>query len=325
MSVKFFFRCAFVALMLLSPLLFFSSCGNSETVNASTKLVSTTLSGARNVRAARATLETGTSTCGSGNEACITPDEVNGKAYYAGMIVGATNGLSLGPLIGSVEDASKATAFAESELLAFDFGEQLAMTGAPSIGGPIPYPADADAVVREFHVYFGYVDVTFTLAAGGSISALAGTHVLRQVMADITGTDMKKGDIMHRMESETDFKWCVTGSPGNCSQTTRPASPLQNSEIASFSQTEEGNKTIPSFFFKQPAAAETIYIKKSDLTNPASTNTFTVDITMTRGLKFVATPASWSDNVAAMAASFRLPADPGDDEAGFTATITYTP
>ncbi len=310
-----FIVCLFSVISLITVVS--TSCSKGTTVKAATKLLSTTLTGGRNLRSER-TLVTDTATCGTGFSACITPDGVVGKAYYAGMIVGKDHGLSLGPLIGTVTDASKATDFSESELLEFDFSQQLVLTGAPVIGGPIEYPADDQAYVQNFHVYLGWIDTTFTLAIGEGI---IGTHVIRQVMADIAGTDMKKGDKMYRLSTDTDFKYCVTGS--GCTGTTRPASPVQDSAIASFTNTSEGNKTIPSFFVDLAAGTE-VQIKKSDLTSAASTNTFTVDFAMTNGVKFTTAASEWA-TTDKLVSAFSLSAKPGDDDSAFTATITYTP
>ena len=297
------------------------ACGvldGSSNVSVKTKLVSSSLSGSRNLGADR-TLET--TGCGGTFVACITPDTVTGKAYYAGMIVGggeaSSQGLSLGPMIGEVVDPSKASAFEDSELIAFDFSQQLVLNGSPSLGGPIPYPDDAGAFITQFHVYFGYVDTTITLENG---EGQPGIHVIRQVMADVTGTELKKGDLLYHADGATDFKWCVSGA--GCTEATRPTTPVVNSTIATFSQTNEGNKTIPSFFMLPTSS--TIQVKKSDLENKANTNNFTVDISMTKGIKFTTEPINWV-TLDQMVAAFRLPADPGDSTAGFTAAITYTP
>ncbi|MBI1861482.1 MAG: hypothetical protein HYR96_11250 [Deltaproteobacteria bacterium] len=289
------------------------SFDDGTTVNVKTSLVSTTLASADGTRG----LET--SGCGGSYVACITPDSVTGKAYYAGMIVGTSNGLSLGPMIGSVRDPSTATAFADSDLQAFDFSQQLAITGSPTLGGPIPYPADSLAYITQFHVYFGFVDTKLTLGSSEGHS-FAGIHMIRQVMADITGTDFKKGDLLYHSGATGDFMWCVDGS--GCSSSTRPTTPISNSTIASYSSTDPGNKTIPSFFMSPTSS--TIQVKKSDLTNPANTNTFKVDITMTNGIKFTTAASSWS-SIDKMVAAFRLPASPGDSNSGFSAAITYTP
>jgi len=301
-----------LAVASLAPLL--PSCGSSETVAVSTTFLSSTL-------ATRSDFATsGCDTTSTTFAACITPTSVTGKAYYSGMIVGTTNGLSLGPMIGTVEDPSKATAFSESELLDIDLGTQIKNTGSPTLGGPIPYPADAEAYVQNFHVYFGWFDVTFTLAGGNPNGAVDGTHVFRQVMADITGTEMKKGDVMYKASGDTTFKWCTTAG---CAHDTRPTSPIQNSAIANFSSTNEGNKTIPSFFMAPPTGATPVQITKTDLTSKTSQNLFTVDVTFTKGIKFATNGALWTtpDKIAA---DLRFAAEPGSSTGGFTAAITYT-
>lgn len=295
--------------------------GDGETVNVKTSLVSTTLASSR---AARGHLST--TGCGTGYSACLTPTNVTGKAYYAGMIVGGGNtgedGLSLGPMIGEVRDPSTATAFSESELKDVDLSQQLTATGKPTLGGPIPYPSDAAAYVLNFHIYFGYVDIKFALDVTDPDvdPALEGTHTIRLVMADITGTDMKKGDLMYK--SGSDYVWCISGT--GCTSTTRPTSPIQYTSVATFIGTGPGNKTIPSFFMKMPSNATAVQVKKSDLTNTANTNTFKVDFDMAKAIKFSTAPSAWS-RFDQIVSALRIPAEPGDDSSAFTATITYTP
>ncbi len=296
----------------LLPLLV--SCGSGDTVNVSTTFISTTL-------ATRSDFTI--SGCGSVGSttvlACITPTAIGGKAYYAGVIVGTTNGLSLGPMIGTVEDPSKATAFAESELLTVDLKQQIKNTGNPTLGGPIPYPADDQAYLREFHIYFGWMDVTFTLSGGVPNGAVDGTHTFRQVMADISGTEYKKGDILYKASGSDTFKWCRTGL--GCNDTTRPATPVVNAAIAAYSTTEAGNKTIPSFFMSPPSDATPVQVKQADL--KAGTSVFTIDISSTLGIKFTSTGATWT-TVDQIASELLFSAQPGSSTSGFTATITYT-
>ena len=278
---------------------------------------------------ARGHLLTGTAECGTGYEACVTPINISGKAYYAGMIVGgggasAEPGLSLGPMIGSVRDPSQATAFALSELTDLDLSLQLVATGSPSLGGPIPYPSDAGAYVQNFHVYFGYIDIKFELAASDPnvASAVYGTHTVRLCMADITGTDYQKGDLLYKSASDSEFKWCVSGS--GCGETARPSGPIQYESVVNFTNSGEGNKTIPSFFMNLASDASPVQVKKSDLTDAANTNTFKVDFEMAQAIKFMTAPEDWS-RIDHVVSALRLPADPGSSSSAFTATITYTP
>lgn len=319
----------FKVMMVMLLAVFLNSCdiGGGETVNVKTSLVSTTL--ATNSREPdRSHLSTGTSTCGAAYAACVTPINVSGKAYYAGMIVGGGGtsepGLSLGPMIGTVRDPSQAVSFSESGLSDLDLSQQLVATGSPSLGGPIPYPSDTAATVQNFHVYFGYVDIKFKFDSEDPdvITSLEDTHIVRLYMADIDGTSYKKGDLLYKNAAGSDFKWCVSGSL--CAETTRPSSPIQYTAVANFSSTNEGNKTIPSFFMKMPSNASPVQVKKSDLTNAANTNTFKVDFAMAKAIKFATAPSVWS-RIDQVVSALRLPADPGSDSSAFTVTITYTP
>jgi len=297
--------------------------GDSTTIDSATKFISNTLATSLASRRPFQSRGLSTSNCGSSYQACITPTSVTGKAYYSGMIVGRTNGLSLGPMIGTVKDPSQATTFSQSELLEIDLGQKIQNTGKPTLGGPIAYPEDSNAYVQSFHVYFGWVDTTFALTSNdtGVPATAQGSHVIRQVMANITGTEYQKGDLLYRTTSESAFKYCVSGS--GCTSTTRPTTPITNSTIASYASTSEGNKVIPSFYINPDSS--TVQVKKSDLENPASTNVFTVDIAMNNGVKFTTAASNWA-TLDKLVEAFRLPAEPGKSNSGstFTATISYS-
>jgi hypothetical protein len=292
------------------------SCDSNSSVTVNTKLTSTSLAESRS----RATLTT--SGCGTGYAACITPTAVTGKAYYAGMIVGSSNGLSLGPLLGSVEDPSEAESFTSTELIEFDFSEGLTSPGSPSLGGPIPYPADDAAYVQNAQIYFGWVDVTFELSTvdNGVNPALDNTHTIRIVMADVTDLGYTKGDVLYKDSDDTAFQWCTVGA--GCTLTTRPASPLQISAIASYSNTEDqGNPTIPSFYAELETGHTPVQVKQTDLTT--KTLTFTWDFDMGDGVKFVLNPTGLT-TVYDLVSNVRLPAEPRDEDAAFEVEITVT-
>lgn len=291
------------------------SCTSGSSTTVNTKLTSSSLAAA----GSRATLTT--SGCGTGYAACITPTSVTGKAYYAGMIVGSSNGLSLGPLLGTVEDPSDATSFTSTELIEFDFAEGLTKPGSPSLGGPIAYPSDEQAYVQNAHIYFGWVDVTFELtAANGVPVALRDTHTVRIVMANVSDLGYTKGDVLYKDSNDTEFLWCTSGA--GCTHTTRPGSPLQISAIASYANTEdEGNPTIPSFYAELETGHTPIQVKQSDLTS--KTLTFTWDFNMADGVKFVLNPTGLT-TVYDLVSNVRLPAEPRDEDAAFEVEIAVS-
>ncbi|MGK5086665.1 hypothetical protein WDW86_03840 [Bdellovibrionota bacterium FG-2] len=296
-----------------------NSCGllnRSTTVTSSTQLTSKTLSASAITH--KETMYASASTCASG-KTCITPTAVTGKVHYAGIIVGAgtENGTSLGPILGKDERPDQGTAYADADLEDFDFSKGIKSTAATASagGGPEGYPADDKATAGNINLYFGYMDFSFSVDSG----TLSGAHTIRLIMADITGTEYKRGDLLHKGASEASFFWCTTAA--GCTHTTRPTTPLTYSAVANFTNTNgRGNMTIPAFFVNLSNATP-VLLKKTEL---ATGNwLFKVDFSITNGLVFSSDPTSLT-TVPSLISAFSIPQDPGSESTGFTAELSVT-
>lgn len=249
---------------------------------------------------------------------CVTPSNLSGKVYYAGLGVGTGDSYSLGPIIGSITDPSVATSFPQEDLQDFDLTEELSLEGNISCCGGVPYPRDEEAIVRTVHIFFAYADAVLTLTSEDGVSGdLVGTHTIRTVFGDIDGTDFKKGDLLYKGEGDTAFVWCT--SEGGCIHAERPENPIQEPVIASYDSPERvGNQTIPSFFANLPENHEEIRITEEQAKN----NSFaiTIDFDMTNGVGFTSNLSPLT-RVEEMVGVFRLVASPQDQDNSFTATI----
>jgi hypothetical protein len=316
------------SLLLLLPLL---SCGGSITgasnppsIPTTTKLVSTTLSDSLSSLSALSFPTTKpilSSSCASFTH-CITPDNVTGKIFYSGIMVGDTSGYSVGPIVGTVTDPSTITSFDPTTLLDFDFSQQLTVGGGIVCCGGTTFPSDADAIAQRIESYFAYVDVVFTLTTDDGVAeAIAGTHTVRVVYGDIDGTEMQKGDMLYKGASDTDFFWCTVAD--GCTHETRPESPLQDTTVANYAGTEDGlgNQTIATFSVQLADEASKISMTESEVTE--NSWAFTIDFSMTNGIVF-SEDLTTKSSIAEMVQVFGLEAVPGQQNGGFTATLSAT-
>ncbi len=254
-------------------------------------------------------------------DACMTPDTVFGKVYYAGIMVGMDTGYSLGPIIGDVIDPSPTTSFKQSELLDFDLYTQLDIEGSIQCCEGSPYPSDDNAYVRAVEILFGYVDTTFTLEEAAVHADIAGTHVIRTVYGDVDDTELQKGDVLYRRSLDEDFKWC-TETEG-CIHTSRPADPIQNDDIADYTGTPDGlgNQVIPSFSAELAQGHDPVQLTESAILG--NSWQFVIDFDMTSGVAFTLHPSK-INTIAELVTSFKLAAEPGHQDIGFTVTLTAT-
>jgi len=258
------------------------------------------------------------SDCGDDFTHCITPTNMTGKIYYSGIMVGETNGYSVGPIIGTIEDPSTITSFPPDDLYNFDFDAQTSNTGQISCCEGTTYPDDDDAIAVRIESYFAYVDVTFELSTDDGIDeALDGSHTIRTVYGDVDDSEYTKGDLLYKV-ADDDFRWCTIAS--GCTHTTRPTSPLQDSTVTSYSGSEDGlgNQTIPTFSANLTSASQ-IQLTESDILNNAYT--FTIDYQMGDGVVFTSDLTD-ETTLAGMVSIFRLAAEPGSESNGFTASLT---
>jgi hypothetical protein len=311
---------------LITTALCIMACGNSgggKSIPTSTTLKSTTLSSTSSAASAakRASAKAISTSCGESTfKSCVTPSSVTGQVYYAGLMIGDKNGYSLGPIVGEIIDPSEATAFATTELSDFDLGATTTFSGTPTCCEGSAYPADASATLSRIEMYFGYVDATFTLASTDSVAtALQATHTIRTVYADITGTAFKKGDLLYKNSTDTDFMWCTTDD--GCTLTTRPTSPIQYSDVANFSSSGLGNQNIATFAATLADGHETLSFPEATVL--ASSYTITADFTMTNSVVFTSDLTTLT-TVPSMVSAFRLAAEPGSSTGGFTVTVTAT-
>ncbi len=311
------------------------TCGGAadEESGGTTATTTTTTLKSTDMTAAAASLSlvknTLSSTCDGELVNCLTPTSVSGKVYYGGIMIGGSgeeggeSGYSLGPIIGDVTDPSPATSYAESDLLSFNFGTELAIEGGIVCCGGSTYPSDAAAIVTRIEIYFGYVDVTFTLAeSDGVAEALVGTHQIRTYFADIDDTSYQQGDLLYRTDSSSDFMWCAT--VGSCTHTTRPETgTLQNSAIANYEGSEDGlgSQTIPSFAANLSSGHDSITITETQAENYDFAAT--IDFQMTNAIGWTSDITAF-DTIDDMVGAFTLAAEPGSTDGGFTTTIAVT-
>lgn len=309
-------------LLFVGLVLFGCSSGGTDVSNppvpTTTKLISSTLGGAttRGIRLKKSI----STNCGGDLATCLTPDKVAGEVYYAGIMIGLEDGYSLGPIVGDVTDPSVITAFLPDDLQDFNLGEQLEVDGGIVCCGGSPYPADSEAIAQSVDIYFAYTDVTFTLEEGNGISsALTGTHTIRTVFGDIDGTSFKKGDLLYKGTDSEAFVWCTEAD--GCVFTDRPASPVQNPDIADYAGSENGlgNQTIPTFTANLEEGHEEIQITESQVLS--NSFAFTIDFDMTNGVGFTEDVRTFTE-IDKMVSSYRLAAKPGSQEEGFTSTVT---
>lgn len=289
------------------------SCLDSDnTIPASGKLISSTLESAI-PGLLKQKAQAGT--CASG-KTCVTPTNVTGKLYYAGIMVGNESGYSLG-FIGPLDPSGTAgITDSTTELEDFDLAEEATISGSGmTCCGGSPYPADTDAYVTRIEILFGYVDTVFTVSSG----TLSGAHTIRVVYSDITDLGYTKGDMLYK-DTDDAFKWC--DSTG-CSHTTRPTSPYQNSEVVDYAGSEDGmgNQIIPSFAAHVPEADRYLLTQTELLANSW---VFTIDFTMTNGIAFAEDPTTLT-TTAELVQHFDLSAEPGanvEEGLGFTVTVS---
>lgn len=310
-------RHSLIALLFLA----LGACGNgdsSSTITTTTKLISTSLQ-AQALRLPQG-LTTGADNCGDSVTQCLTPMNVVGKVYYAGVMIGNEQGYSLGPIVGDVVDASQITAFPEADLLTFDLSAQLEVGGGIVCCGGSPYPEDADAIASRIEIYFAYIDVIFSLTAEDGVGeALVDTHQIRTVYGDVEGTELKKGDLLYLAAGEEEYRWCTTTE--GCVHTTRPESPIQNEAIASYSGSSDGlgNQTIPTFAIGLADGHETITITETEVLN--NSFLFTIDFDMANAIGFTEDLTAADMTIVGMIQAFDLRAEPAGGDNGFTATI----
>ena len=85
-----------------------SSSSSGRAISATTTLTSSSLEGSETTNLSYALSSTN---CGDEAEQCITPSNISGKIYYSGIMVGDTEGYSVGPIVGDIEDPSLVTSF----------------------------------------------------------------------------------------------------------------------------------------------------------------------------------------------------------------------
>lgn len=259
------------------------------------------------------------SDCGEELEVCLTPSNVSGQVYYAGIMVGIENGYSVGPIVGNITDPSVITSFPQADLQDFDLGEQLEVDGGIVCCGGSTYPSDEEAIVQSVDIYFAYVDVTFTLEESDGVNSnLVGTHIVRTVYGDMDDTDFKKGDLLYKGASDTDFLWCTLEE--GCIFTQRPENPLQNPDVTNYAGSEDGlgNQTIPTFTANLADGHETITLTELNVLN--NSLAITIDFDMTNGVGFSEDITTFSQ-ISELVEAFRLAANPGDENNGFSSTV----
>jgi hypothetical protein len=298
------------------------SCGSSSSsssITATTTLVSTDLLPSSSQNAIRLKSALSADCSAETLVQCLTPSVVSGKVYYAGIMVGEQGGYSLGPIIGDVVDPSTALTFESDTLLDFDFSDESGLGGGIVCCGGTAYPADADAIVSRIEIYFGWVDATFTLVADDGVeTALVGTHTIRTVYATVDGTAYQQGDLLYRGASDSEFLWCTTDE--GCIHTSRPESPLQNSDIAGYAGSEDGlgNQSIPTFAASLTSGHAEVQITETQVLN--NDFEFTVDFQMTHAIGFTSN-ISAATRVYDMVSEFSLAAEPGSEDTGFVVEI----
>ncbi|MFH1728504.1 MAG: hypothetical protein ABIA04_08800 [Pseudomonadota bacterium] len=300
-----------VLALLLILTSFFTSCETkvpASVVMTSSTLASSTVTnaipGAKGVKASAGT-------CPSDKE-CLTPINVEGKIYYAGIMVGDESGYSLG-LLGPIEGTEGLTTYAVSTTFYdFDFSDQLKSDsdGITCCGGSA-YPADDDAYVSRIEITFGYLDATFEISTGD----ISGAHTVRFVYGDVDALGYKKGDVLYK-DSAGSFNWCDSSV---CTHSTRPSSPVQNADILAYSGTPDGmgSQVIPSF----SASVTNTNLQMTQTEVLANSWDFTIDFNMTNGLSFDQDPSNYL-TVIEMLNGINLVAEPGSTDEGFSASIT---
>ncbi len=300
-----------------------SGSGSSTNGSTTTILVSSSLAengGNGTMRSIARGLSTNCSS--SEAAACITPSQVSGKAYYAGIFVGTQLGYSVGPILGNIKDPSQATSFQQSELYDFDLSTGIQTPGSPVCCGGSPYPADEEAFVTSFHVYFGYIDSTFTLDESDGVSAeLQGTHTIRLVYGDVEGTDLEQGDLLYQGASDTTFKWCTTES--GCIHETRPENPIQHFEISRYSAEQEDTPGLPSITAELAEGHSSIQLTEASMLDVTKKRVFTVDVHMDNGIFFKVDPQTMG-SISELVAAFELSAETSRQATGFSVNITMT-
>ncbi len=253
--------------------------------------------------------------------ACVTPSAVSGKSYYAGVMVGRNLGYSVGPILGDVIDPSQATSYVESDLHEFDLAQGIQTPGSFTCCDGSPFPSDEEAFVTRLEIYFGYIDTTFILGTSGIAEALQGTHTVRLVFADITDTDLRRGDLLYQSGSSGDFVWCTTDS--GCTHSTRPDTPIQLSSVSTFVNDSFGSPTIPTVAAELTQDHEDIQLTRSQLEDSTNAWTFTADFQINQAVIFTSDPSTWT-STAHMIAAYDLAAQPGRDTSGFSVNLTVT-
>ncbi len=309
-----------LSLVVCVCLLFACDHFGAKTIPASTALISTSLAGSSDELNEKTKYSVFQSTECSEFAECVTPDNVSGKVYYAGIMVGTgSTGYSLGPIIGDVIDPSQTGSFSPTELLDFDMAQQITADGSMTCCEGSPYPPDEEAYARAVEILFGYVDVDFSLEDSSTNKAVSGEHTVRTVYGDITGTEYKKGDLLYLDKEDNLFKWCTPEA--GCTHVSRPENPLQYEDVANYSGTPDGvgNQIIPSFAAELPTDHPSIQLTESDVLSHSWM--FTIDFDMTGGVVFTDNLTSTS-TISDLVRAFRLAAAPGSRESGFTVRLT---
>jgi hypothetical protein len=319
------FKSAVLLFTILSSLL--GACGSANQSNsasdsdsvivATTTLTSSSLSNDEN--SDTSFLQAVSNNCGEFDE-CITPDNIAGTIYYSGIMVGDTEGYSVGPIVGDVLDPSLETSFPLIDLYEFDFADGVGIDGSIVCCEGSPFPADEDAITSRIESYFGYIDTTFTLSEDDDVAEdLVGTHIVRTVYADIDGTDYVQGDMLYS-ENGVDFYWCTVAD--GCTFDSRPSDPIQYDDIVNYAGTPDGlgNQTIPTFSIDITAASQ-MELTETDLTE--NSWEFTVDFDMGDGVVFTESLAD-QETIADLVSIFHLAAEPGQSGSGFSATLSAT-
>jgi len=205
--------------------------GGGSVINNSAKILSSNIA-----TSSSSTFRPATVTCAATTTNC-TPTNLQGRIFAGGALLGNFsdgnlnfNMTFLAATSDIINDPSLATH--PEGTLSFNLNEPTVFSGLISIPAEESFPASPNNVIPRLETMFDYIDATVELTGTNGVD---GTYVIRTVFrktattSDVAlGETLQWADKLVKLDGETTFKWC---NSTDCNQSTRPASPLQHSEI----------------------------------------------------------------------------------------------
>lgn len=264
----------------------------------------------------------------AGSSVCVTPENLEGRVYAGGVMVGGTDESGPGYLIttvGATPEVRLRPDQGKDGEMTFNIRDATDLAGGYTCCGGTPYPTDEAAIVNRLEFMFDYLDATFTVPAQAGPNVAGNTYTLRFVYVTETtapdvgdgGATVRFGDILVKEEGESSFQWC---DQSHCDHDVRPeASPFRWTPLEQPEQHEQGN---PSYaVFPVPVdTQETITFTESEALE--GDWLFTVAFDLTNALAFSFDDWNGVDALQTLLANARLYAEDDDPSAGLSVHMT---